>query len=95
MNTHLANISSISGLVGTDQSNETKTHGLLQAVSAFFARIADMPRRSREAAELSHFSDYELSDIGLNRSDLDRISTPEFAADYHQGRTSALFTLRS
>jgi uncharacterized protein YjiS (DUF1127 family) len=95
MNTHLANISSLSGLAGTNQSGETKAHGLLQAVSAFFARIADMPRRSREAAELSHFSDRELADVGLNRSDLDRISTPEFAADYHQGRHSAMFLIRS
>jgi uncharacterized protein YjiS (DUF1127 family) len=93
MNTHLSNISTLPSFGGTKQKGPAKTFG--QYLSGFLAYIADLPRRHRDAAELAKFSDRELTDIGLTRSDLDRIQTPEFAADYHQGRTSALFTLRS
>jgi len=93
MNTHLSNISSLSPIGGTKAKGAAKTLG--QYFAALWAYVADMPRRHRDAAELAKFSDRELSDIGLNRGDLDRIQSPEFAAEYQKGRNSALFLLRS
>jgi uncharacterized protein YjiS (DUF1127 family) len=41
-------------------------------------------RESQAAAELSRMSDYELSDIGLSRADINRVFKPDFNADLQQ-----------
>ena len=97
MNTHMANISSLSGLFGTNEAGATKN--VLARIAAWFSArlttLGDLPRQHREAAELARFSDRELSDIGLTRSDLDNIQSPQFAADYNKGRNSAIFLTRA
>ncbi len=90
MNTHLANISAIPNFRDA-RSGDARPNLLARAV----AWLADLPRRRRDAAELAQFTDRELADIGLTRSDIDHIQSPEFAAEYHQGRNSAMFLIRA
>ena len=63
--------------------------GLMNRLSAAVAWIADLPRRRSVIAELNELSDHELADIGLNRSELNRVFDPEFAAT--RSRTRAAF----
>lgn len=93
MNTHITNISSLSGLTGTKQAGATK--GVLAHIAAWVSALGELPRRHRESAELARFSDRELSDIGLTRSDLDNIQSAEFAVGYNKGRNSAMFLTRA
>jgi uncharacterized protein YjiS (DUF1127 family) len=51
-------------------------------LATVLAYVASLPRRRRETAELSSFSDRELADISLSRGDIARIHDPKFAADY-------------
>jgi uncharacterized protein YjiS (DUF1127 family) len=60
------------------QDNEPS---LMHRLSAAVAWIADLPRRRSVIAELNELSDHELADIGLNRSELNRVFDPEFAAN--------------
>jgi uncharacterized protein YjiS (DUF1127 family) len=55
-------------------------------VAGVLAWIADLPRRRSVLAELNELSDHELSDIGLNRSELNRVFDPEFAAERVRSR---------
>lgn len=93
MGIRLTDISTVPSF-GTPQA-AGQGKGFAERVTTWFASLADLPRRNREAAELAQFSDRELSDIGLTRSDLDHIQSPEFAADYNQSRNSAMFLLRA
>ena len=71
MNTHLANISSLPVFGATDNQAAGKPGFLARAVHW----LADTARQRREQSELTQFSDRELADIGLTRSDLDRIQS--------------------
>lgn len=50
--------------------------------------VVRLRRNAAERAELSHFSDYELADIGLNRGDVGRVHDPDFAAEYSSARAT-------
>jgi uncharacterized protein YjiS (DUF1127 family) len=57
-------------------------------LAAWVARQVDAfrtwRRESQAAAELSMMSDHELMDIGITRSDMDRVFSPEFNEDLRQ-----------
>ena len=65
---------------GTDGTiSDAAPHGLMQRLgSVVTALLAPMRRRS-VLNELSSLSDRELADIGLNRSELDRVFDQRFA----------------
>ncbi len=48
--------------------------------------LKDWHRKQAVLREMELMTDRELSDIGLNRSDLPRVFEPEFAADHARGR---------
>ena len=50
------------------------------ALSGFAARLRDMPRRRAVLNELNGLTDRELADIGLQRSELNRVFDPRFVA---------------
>jgi uncharacterized protein YjiS (DUF1127 family) len=51
-----------------------QSHGPLAAVRRYLARAAITRRYHRDAAQLSRFSDRDLWDLGLSRSDLPSIA---------------------
>ncbi len=55
--------------------------GLSAALTAAAAAIARYRDRRATVAELSSMSDRELADIGINRYDIPRIYTEEFARE--------------
>jgi uncharacterized protein YjiS (DUF1127 family) len=62
-----------------------------QAPSAFARAVrwlVDLPRRRAVLAELAALSDHELTDIGLNRSELARVFDPSFAAQRSNARAT-------
>lgn len=59
---------------------ESTKPGLMARLSSVLSWIAEFPRRQAVLAELNDLSDHELADIGLNRSELNRVFDPEFAA---------------
>ena len=48
--------------------------------------LMELPRRRTVLAELNELSDHELADIGLNRSELNRVFDPAFAAERVRSR---------
>jgi uncharacterized protein YjiS (DUF1127 family) len=72
---------------------ETEENSLAGRIGAGFARLRAWiaARRANEEAvnELARLSDHELSDIGLVRSDLLRVSDPEFVAAHNAERLAA------
>lgn len=48
-------------------------------LAAAWASLRDMPRRRAVLGELSTLTDRELADIGLHRSELNRVFDPRFA----------------
>ncbi len=59
---------------------------LHRIVGAGAMRLREHFRRRRVMAELSRLSDRELADIGLSRSEIGLIYSPEFAARRHAER---------
>ncbi len=71
-------------LAPTDAGRSIRTSG----TKGWFARSVDSfrtwRRNSQAASELATMSDYELMDIGISRSDLQRVFQPEFSQDLGQ-----------
>jgi uncharacterized protein YjiS (DUF1127 family) len=61
--------------------------GLFARLGRIIAWVADMPRRRAVIAELSALNDHELADIGLMRSELNRVFDPNFTARRSDTRT--------
>lgn len=55
--------------------------GVAARLAALVQRMVEAPRRRAALNELSALSDYELSDIGLSRSDLPRVFDPTFVQE--------------
>ena len=53
-----------------------------QLIAAPVRIVTRMARRHRVMNELGRLSDRELSDLGISRSDITRVFSPEFAAEY-------------
>ena len=53
--------------------------GLFARLRAAWTHLASLPQRRAVLDELSMLTDRELSDIGLNRSELGRVFDPRFA----------------
>ena len=53
-------------------------------IGRVFARLRDLGSRRATINELNGFSERELADIGLSRSDIHRVFDPSFARDYAQ-----------
>jgi uncharacterized protein YjiS (DUF1127 family) len=53
-------------------------------IGRVFARLRDLGSRRATINELNGFSERELADIGLSRSDIHRVFDPGFARDYAQ-----------
>ncbi len=68
-----------------DVSNEG---GFVSMLSNAVRWLADLPRRRAVLAELNELSEHELADIGLNRSELNRVFDPEFAAQRARSRAT-------
>ena len=49
-------------------------------------RLGEWQRRRARMQEMAMMTDRELSDIGLSRSDINRVLDPEFAAEHNRGR---------
>jgi uncharacterized protein YjiS (DUF1127 family) len=62
------------------------SNGVFAAVLHAVRWLADMPRRRAVLAELNELSEHELADIGLNRSELNRVFDPHFAAQRARSR---------
>ena len=62
----------------------TRSSGLATWLSHRIAALMVWYRNHEAAAELAAMSDYELSDIGLSRSDLSRVFKPGFSQDMHR-----------
>ncbi len=71
-------------------SSQQTSPSFTSRLAAALAWVADLPRRRSVLAELNDLSDHELSDIGLNRSELNRVFDPEFAAQRARNRTTGL-----
>lgn len=67
-----------------DEQLKPRRPGLAARVSSLVSGLVTWRRNQAAAAELSAMSDYELMDIGLNRSDLSRVFDPAFNADLRQ-----------
>lgn len=59
---------------------------LMSTLASAVRWVADLPRRRAVLAELNELSDHELADIGLNRSELNRVFDPAFAAQRARSR---------
>ena len=77
--------------VGAPQDAAQEGRTLARRLATALAFVASLPRRQRQLSELNTFSDRELADIGLNRSDITRIHDPEFAADYAERHRDAIY----
>lgn len=53
-----------------------------RGLAAIAAGIREHVRREQVKSELSRLTDRELADIGLTRTEIGRIFTPEFAAEH-------------
>jgi uncharacterized protein YjiS (DUF1127 family) len=62
---------------------------LLQRAAMAAKWVMEMPRRRALLDELSTLSDHELADIGLTRSELNRVFDPAFVAQRDADRASA------
>jgi uncharacterized protein YjiS (DUF1127 family) len=59
-----------------------RRHGLFARLAApIVARVQAWSVRERAVSELSAMSDRDLADIGLTRSDIPRVSDPDFIAE--------------
>jgi uncharacterized protein YjiS (DUF1127 family) len=65
-------------------SASARKGGLVAWLSRQVAGFIAWRRSSAAIAELSTMSDHELTDIGLNRTDLYRVFQPEFNQDLRQ-----------
>ena len=76
-----------------ENASETGRASLVARIGAAFsglrARLAARRARGAAVAELSRLSDHELSDIGLVRSDLLRVTDPGFVASHNAERAAA------
>ena len=73
----------------TENRFMANSRALRGALAAGLAFIMKLPKRQRQVAELAGFSDRELADIGLNRADVSRVYSGDFAADYAASRSRA------
>jgi uncharacterized protein YjiS (DUF1127 family) len=65
-------------------SSAVRNTGVAAWLSRQIGAVITWRRNSEAALELSAMSDYELADIGLNRSDLSRVFKPNFSQDLYQ-----------
>jgi len=65
----------------SSQALPAPARGLAGWLAARIAAFRTWYRNDRAAMELNAMSDYELMDMGLNRSDLDRVFDPAFNED--------------
>ena len=70
--------------VSAAEQQRPRPAGLAARLSGFVAAFVTWRRNRAAAAELATMSDYELMDIGLNRSDLSRVFDPAFNDDLRQ-----------
>ena len=75
----------VEGTDGTVANSDTAPRSLMQRLRALIARMTAFSRRRAVLDELSSLSDRELADIGLNRSELDRVFDPRFAETRARG----------
>ena len=78
----------VEGTDGTIAEARPAPHSLAQRIGNFINGLLAMPRRRAVLDELSALSDRELADIGLSRSELNRVFDPQFAKK--RERTSVL-----
>ena len=60
--------------------------GVFAKLASAVRWLIDMPRRRAVLDELCSLTDHELTDIGLDRSDLSRIFEPAFSAERNAER---------
>jgi uncharacterized protein YjiS (DUF1127 family) len=63
------------------EQQRSRRLGLADRLSGLVTAFTTWRRNSIAANELAAMSDYELADIGLNRSDLSRVFDPRFNLD--------------
>ena len=63
-----------------------ETRGIGAWIGRLLHRLGEWQRRRTVMQEMAMMTDRELSDIGLSRSDINRVLDPGFAADHNRGR---------